>query len=184
MEIIHIVLGKANPERMNGVNKVVFQLATKQAESGRNVSVWGITKDPVKNFPERAFSTLLFPLGKHHFALDSTLKAAIKAHADKAVFHIHGSWVSTFWAVASTLKKYSAQICCHTTWWIQYDCHAKECFGLKRCISNYLKKMSFALHIKYIVSDKARPWDWQRYLIIIRVFFFLMVSSHNHRLWQ
>ena len=35
MEIIHIVLGKANPERMNGVNKVVFQLATKQAESGR-----------------------------------------------------------------------------------------------------------------------------------------------------
>ena len=23
MEIIHIVLGKANPERMNGVNKVV-----------------------------------------------------------------------------------------------------------------------------------------------------------------
>ncbi|HLO56283.1 MAG TPA: glycosyltransferase [Saprospiraceae bacterium] len=109
MEIIHIVLGKANPERMNGVNKVVFQLATKQAESGRNVSVWGITKDPIKNFPERAFSTLLFPLGKHHFALDSTLKAAIKAHANKAVFHIHGSWVSTFWAVASTLKKYNAR---------------------------------------------------------------------------
>ncbi|MBP9055833.1 MAG: hypothetical protein KBF69_05580, partial [Saprospiraceae bacterium] len=108
MEIIHIVLGKANPDRMNGVNKVVFQLATKQAESGRKVTVWGITKDPIKNFPDRNFETVLFPLGSHAFAIDKSLKAAIIAHADKAVFHIHGSWVSTFWAVARTLKKYKA----------------------------------------------------------------------------
>ena len=109
MEIIHIVLGKANPDRMNGVNKVVFQLATKQAESGRKVTVWGITKEPIKNFPDRNFETVLFPLGSHAFAIDKSLKAAIIAHADKAVFHIHGSWVSTFWAVARTLKKYKAR---------------------------------------------------------------------------
>jgi hypothetical protein len=43
MEIIHIVLGKANPDRMNGVNKVVYQLATKQVEFGENVAVWGLS---------------------------------------------------------------------------------------------------------------------------------------------
>ena len=45
MEIIHLVMGKANPQRMNGVNKVVYQLATKQAEAGIKVQVWGFTKD-------------------------------------------------------------------------------------------------------------------------------------------
>ncbi len=109
MEIIHIVLGKANPERMNGVNKVVYQLASKQAESGRKVKVWGITADTTKNFSDRSFETLLFPMGLHKFAIDTSLKAAIKAHADHAVFHIHGSWISTFWAVARTLKKYNAR---------------------------------------------------------------------------
>ncbi|MBK7805817.1 MAG: hypothetical protein IPJ51_05910 [Saprospiraceae bacterium] len=69
MEIIHIVLGKANPERMNGVNKVVFQLATKQAESGRNVSVWGITKDPVKKFSRASFLNLTFSIGQTSFCL-------------------------------------------------------------------------------------------------------------------
>ena len=48
MEIIHIVLGKANPDRMNGVNKVVYQLATKQADFGEKVAVWGITNDTEK----------------------------------------------------------------------------------------------------------------------------------------
>jgi hypothetical protein len=60
MEIIHIVLGKANPDRMNGVNKVVYQLATKQAEFGEKVSVWGISGDTVNNYGERNFNTELF----------------------------------------------------------------------------------------------------------------------------
>jgi len=60
MEIIHIVLGKANPDRMNGVNKVVYQLATKQVEFGENVSVWGIAKDKDTNYGERNFETRLF----------------------------------------------------------------------------------------------------------------------------
>ena len=34
MEVIHCILGKANPKRLNGVNRVVHQLASEQAESG------------------------------------------------------------------------------------------------------------------------------------------------------
>lgn len=60
MEIIHLILGKANPDRMNGVNKVVFQLASQQAAAGRKVAVWGITKDTTHNYGARNFETQLF----------------------------------------------------------------------------------------------------------------------------
>ena len=94
MEIIHIVLGKANPDRMNGVNKVVFQLATKQAESGRKVTVWGITKDPIKNFPDRNFETVLFPLESGH-------------HCPCRQSSLPHSWILGFYVLGSSphLKK-------------------------------------------------------------------------------
>ena len=60
MEIIHIVLGKANPDRLNGVNKVVYNMASEQVKAGKKVSVWGITKDIQHNYPERIFNTTLF----------------------------------------------------------------------------------------------------------------------------
>ena len=60
MEIVHLILGKANPNRMNGVNKVVYQLASRQSLSKRDVSIWGITKDLNHNYGERPFQTLLF----------------------------------------------------------------------------------------------------------------------------
>ena len=60
MGLIHLVLGKANPARMNGVNKVVFQLASRQAASGRDVQIWGITKDQKHNYEERDVETTLF----------------------------------------------------------------------------------------------------------------------------
>ena len=105
MDIIHIVLGKANPDRMNGVNKVVHQLATKQAASNRNVEVWGITEDLTHNYAQRNFKTQLFKKSKNPFAISKDLKKAIK-HSKNATFHLHGGWVPTFWAVAKSLKKY------------------------------------------------------------------------------
>ena len=60
MKIIHLVLGKGNPNRMNGVNKVAYQLATTQTEMGHDVTLWGIANDLHKNYPERNFKTVLF----------------------------------------------------------------------------------------------------------------------------
>ena len=76
MDIIHIVLGKANPERMNGVNKVVYELTTKQVEIGLKASVWGITKDKEKNYGERNFETLLFLHQRNPFAISKEMKLA------------------------------------------------------------------------------------------------------------
>ncbi|MFT4598692.1 MAG: glycosyltransferase involved in cell wall biosynthesis [Bacteroidia bacterium] len=104
MEIVHIVLGKANPERMNGVNKVVYQIASRQAASGRDVQVWGITKNITHNYEERNFETKLFKKRKNPFTISAELKNAI-IQSENTVFHLHGGWIPTFWAVAKCFKK-------------------------------------------------------------------------------
>lgn len=105
MEIIHLILGKANPERMNGVNKVVFQLATEQAASGRKVAVWGITKDTVHNYGPRTFETRLFPAQSNPFSIHSSLKAALLEKKDRVVVHLHGGWVPTYAPVSHFLRE-------------------------------------------------------------------------------
>ena len=107
MEIIHLVLGKANPNRMNGVNKVVFQLATEQSKMGRDVSVWGITKNITHDYGNRNFKTLLFPAEQNTFKISKALRLAIKAAKHRnTVFHIHGGWIPTFYSISSILKKH------------------------------------------------------------------------------
>jgi glycosyltransferase involved in cell wall biosynthesis len=105
MEIIHIVLGKANPSRMNGVNKVVFQLASEQAKAGKKVSVWGITKDLTHNYGERVFETCLFKAQKNPFGMSRELRDSIISKKGIATFHLHGGWVPVFYRVSSVLSK-------------------------------------------------------------------------------
>lgn len=105
MEIIHLVLGKANPERMNGVNKVVYQLATEQVKAGKAVCVWGITKDPIHNYGARNFKTELFRAYKNPFKMDEDLKKQFLQKRGKAVFHIHGGWIPLFYSISKFLAK-------------------------------------------------------------------------------
>lgn len=107
MEVIHLILGKANPDRMNGVNKVVYQLATQQAASGRNVAVWGITKDLTPNYGERNFNTQLFQSYRNPFKLDEQLKEAIIEKKGTATFHLHGGWVPIYSTVSKFLAKHN-----------------------------------------------------------------------------
>lgn len=108
MEIIHLILGKANPQRMNGVNKVVYQLATHQKKQGRNVSIWGITKNVTRNFDEREFETRLYPASKNPFGVSVQLREAIKKKASKndVVFHLHGGWVPVYVSLSKLFNRY------------------------------------------------------------------------------
>jgi glycosyltransferase involved in cell wall biosynthesis len=99
MEIIHIILGKANPDRLNGVNKVVFNMATEQKRAGKNVQVWGITPNPVHDYPARDFKTLLFLAEKFPFIINRKLKKVILQNKE-AVFHLHGGWIPVFSSLA------------------------------------------------------------------------------------
>ncbi|PCJ65328.1 MAG: hypothetical protein COA58_10745 [Bacteroidetes bacterium] len=105
MGIVHIILGKANPNRMNGVNKVVFQLASHQASAGKDVQVWGIAEDTIHNYGERNFETRLFKKSKNPFGISRELKSAIE-ESKVEVFHLHGGWIPMYWVVSKYLKKY------------------------------------------------------------------------------
>ncbi|MDI9338944.1 MAG: glycosyltransferase family 4 protein [Sediminibacterium sp.] len=106
MEIIHIILGKANPERLNGVNKVVYHLATEQTKAGRNVNVWGITNNPVHDYPKREFTTRLFKSCKNPFSIHPELKKSVIAHKH-AVFHLHGGWIPAFSSLSKLFAKHT-----------------------------------------------------------------------------
>lgn len=104
--IIHLVLGKANPNRMNGVNKVVNSLAENQVKLGHKVSVWGITKTLIHNYPQRSYDTRLFEdVGK--FKLSNELKSSIAQLDEPITFHIHGGFIPQFYKVAKLLKKHN-----------------------------------------------------------------------------
>ncbi|MCU0323440.1 MAG: glycosyltransferase [Chitinophagaceae bacterium] len=105
MEIIHLVLGKANPQRMNGVNKVVYEMATRQADKGFSVQVWGIAKDTTHNYPNRNFITKIFKAQRNPFSLHQQLKQAIAAKSVNTVFHLHGGFIPTFYAASQWLKR-------------------------------------------------------------------------------
>lgn len=107
-KIVHIILGKANPARMNGVNKVVYELATHQADEGLEVEVWGLTADPVHNYPDRNFKSRLFRTFRNPFAMDEALKQAIQDEKASAIYHLHGGWIPVFSTVARFIEKSGA----------------------------------------------------------------------------
>lgn len=147
MEIIHIILGKANPERMNGVNKVVYQLATQQFNSGRKVSVWGITDMPVHDYGHRVFETCLFQAKKNIFRIDRKLKTEIfKLKNRNVIFHIHGGWIPTFYTMSNLLSKYKIPFV--------FTPHgAYNMIAMRR--SKWVKKVYFLLFEKQLLRRAA-----------------------------
>lgn len=105
MEIIHIILGKANPHRSNGVNKVVFNLVSEQVKMGLDVEVWGITYTPQERPTDYPFALRLFKDQKYPFALDPNLRQAIECLPASTVVHLHGGWIPQYYAVAKYLVR-------------------------------------------------------------------------------
>lgn len=141
--IVHITLGKANPERQNGVNKVVYNLATYQAREGHNVTVWGITKNPVVNFKRREFETILFLDARNIFELTVELRRAIEHAPKNTVFHLHGAFLPQLYSVARCLVK-----CKHE--YIYTPHGAFNGIAMKR--SSFKKKIYTFLFEKFIVN--------------------------------
>jgi len=105
LKIIQLVLGKANPNRMNGVNRVVHQLATTQKEMGMEVCVWGLAENLERNYPKRPFSTRLFLQKKGHFKIPQSLKKALHELEEDTIFQMHGAFIPEFYMISKLLKK-------------------------------------------------------------------------------
>ncbi|MCG8578047.1 MAG: glycosyltransferase [Flavobacteriales bacterium] len=105
-KIIHITLGKANPNRLNGVNKVVNSLIDAQVKLGYDSELWGITHNCVHNYPERNYQTRIFKDTRSKFKLSSDLKRAINELSSKEVIvHLHGAFLPQLYSVSRLLRK-------------------------------------------------------------------------------
>ena len=106
LQVIHILLGKANPNRMNGVNKMVNSLAEHQAILGKDITIWGITKNPIHDYPQRTYKTKLFK-DKGKLSVSIELRIAIELLADEnVIFHLHGGFIPQFYPIAKLLVKH------------------------------------------------------------------------------
>lgn len=106
MKIIQLILGKGNPERMNGVNKVVHSLACTLHKHQVDVEVWGITPQKITGQQHSTpFKILLFDTQPNHYQLDTQLKEKIKQCSKETVFHLHGAFIPEFYSVSKLLKK-------------------------------------------------------------------------------
>ena len=105
MKIIHILLGKANPNTLNGVNKVVHHLATEQRRLGLDVEVWGITATPDKVSHKHEYILRLFPAAKYRFIISTKLRNSIKELHRDTIAHLHSVFLPELYAVSRLLKK-------------------------------------------------------------------------------
>lgn len=106
MKIIHVVLGKANPQRMNGVNKVVYSLASTQTQQGEDVEVWGITPQIDSGIGyEAPYKVRLFKASKDPYKIDEALRLALDDLHTEAVFHLHGAFIPQFYTLSGIFKR-------------------------------------------------------------------------------
>ena len=105
MKIVHLVLGKANPDRMNGVNKVAHSLASNQVLAGAEVEIWGITPTPNEIVKDRSYKVRLFQSHFNKFSLDKKLKNAISDLKSSTIFHLHAGYIPEFPTIAHFLNQ-------------------------------------------------------------------------------
>ncbi len=105
MKIIEVVLGKANPERMNGINQVAHYLSTALTELGHEVTLWGIASNTRHDYPPRNYHTLLFQQLPQKWKLDPRLLRAIDQLDHTHVAHLHGAFIPEFYWIARRLHR-------------------------------------------------------------------------------
>ncbi|HPF15525.1 MAG TPA: glycosyltransferase family 4 protein, partial [Planctomycetota bacterium] len=108
-EIVHVNLGKANPRRMNGVNRVVHGLAKSQQRTGP-VEVWGLCHEPDAPTPPRNYGLRTFPRYQRRSKLAPGLLGELDSMAkwprsERPVFHLHGSFLPEMASLAKALHR-------------------------------------------------------------------------------
>lgn len=104
MRLVHVVIGKVNTHKMNGVNKVVHELASSQVILGHKVTVWGITKNTTHTYSERKYLTVLFK-DNGPWKLLCQVKNKLEDEPKNAIFHFHGGFIWQFCIIARLLHR-------------------------------------------------------------------------------
>jgi glycosyltransferase involved in cell wall biosynthesis/thymidylate kinase len=102
--IIHIVRGKADPNTLNGVNRIVHGLATAQASDGRNVQVWGLSHSPEDVRHDHKYPLGVFRAFGFRLRPPPEIRAAIaQLSPARTVVHFHSVLAPEFYAIAVEL---------------------------------------------------------------------------------
>lgn len=145
LKVVHIVLGKANPNRMNGVNRVVHFLANAEVELGENVEVWGLSNDlDTDNEIARKYKLKVF-LNSSKKIESTELLEALK-QTKNTVFHIHGGFIPVFSKLAKLILKYGNQ----------YVFTPHGCFTTSAMAKNSFKKKLFLFLFERNMMKKAK----------------------------
>jgi glycosyltransferase involved in cell wall biosynthesis len=105
MRIVHIVLGKVNPDSLNGVSRVVHWMATSQFRQGHNVEVWGLAASTSMAPRSREYTMRVFPMTLLRFKLGTELKAAIAGLQSGTWVQFHSVFCAEFPAISRALRK-------------------------------------------------------------------------------
>lgn len=106
MKIFHILAGKANPETLNGVNKVVDALAQEQQKLGLEVSVVGVANNTIPRhhptYDYHLYKKSRIPFLPNREAADFLLKES----DEDSVFHFHSVYIPWFYLLIRLLKRH------------------------------------------------------------------------------
>jgi glycosyltransferase involved in cell wall biosynthesis len=105
MRIVHILKGKANPDTLNGVNRVVHWMATSQSRLGHDVEVWGLAESITPPPHPREYHLRLFPATWPRVTLTPAMKAALTTLEPGTWVHFHSVFILEYPAIARLLRK-------------------------------------------------------------------------------
>jgi glycosyltransferase involved in cell wall biosynthesis len=105
MRIVHILKGKANPDTLNGVNRVVHWMATSQLRLGHEVEVWGLAESMTPPAHPREYRLRLFPVTRPRVTLAPEIKAALATLSPGTWVHFHSVFIPEYPAIARLLTR-------------------------------------------------------------------------------
>ena len=103
-KIFHILPGKANPNTMNGVNKVVDAVATEQTRMGYNVTVVGVASNTEKRH-QPCYNYKLYKRAGLFRYPKGLLEFLLCQSDENSAFHFHSVFTPWFLRLIRDLKK-------------------------------------------------------------------------------
>ncbi|MBW2154619.1 MAG: glycosyltransferase [Deltaproteobacteria bacterium] len=145
MKIIHLVLGKANPNKGNGVNKLVHFLATSQMNAGYDVEVWGITHNANVQHSHN-YTLRLFKSSRFRFLLSRNFNKNLDSLKQECIFVLHSVFIPELYMASLYIRKYGYKYI-H----MPHDPYSKAMFGDRKL----LKKLYWLLCEKKLLQNSS-----------------------------
>lgn len=102
-KVVHILLGKANPHKQNGVNVVVHHLASAMLQTDINAEVWGISHSPNISH-HHAYKLIVFRKSYLRFLVSLKMLRAIVRERKTTIFHLHSVFLPELFVVGLFLS--------------------------------------------------------------------------------